>query len=285
MQFDTLADDLGFTEGPTIGRSGALYVTSISRGLVYRIAAGEAQQFAVTGGGANGLTEGRDGFFVAQNGGTWPAENNVKASAGVQVIRPGGVVRALADGAGKGGMKSPNDLAFGPDGYLYVTDPTRKPERDDGRIWRVNPSTGEAELLLTLDWYPNGIGFSVEDDCYYVADTRNARIVRFPLIGATPAKGEPVIQMRHNHPDGFAFDLEGNIVIACPGTETTAGDIQVWTLSGKLLQSIAPGSSRYYTNLAIGSDARIYITDSDGGRVLSGTWPSPGLGLHPFRPA
>ena len=279
MQLSVLADDVGFAEGPTVGRDGAIYVTSISRGVIYRIRDGKAEQCAVTGGGPNGLTEGQGGFFVAQNGGKWPAENVVTAASGVQMFGPGSAVRSWAGG----GMTAPNDLAFGPDGYLYVTDPTRRPERDDGRIWRCDPATGESELLLTLDWYPNGIGFSVEDDCFYVADTRNARIMRFPLRGATPARAETVIQMTHNHPDGFAFDRDGNIVIASPGTETVPGNIQVWTLGGKFLHAIAPGGSRYYTNLAISADGRIYVTDSDGGRVLTGAWPAAGLLLHPFR--
>jgi len=272
------ASDLGFLEGPVVGQDGSLYATSIDRGLVYRIRAGVAAEHAVTGGGPNGLVEGRSGLFVAQNGGTWPALNTLSAEPGVQALDGAGAVRTLARG-----MRSPNDLAFGPDGLLYVTDPTRKPERDDGRIWRCDPASGEAELLLTCDWYPNGIGFSREDDCFYVADTRNARIVRFPREGARPEKAETVIRMEHNHPDGFAFDLDGHIVIACPGSETAPGDVQVWTLEGKLLERIPPGRSRYYTNLAIGPDARIYVTDSDDGRVLTGTWPCAGLALHPFR--
>lgn len=277
--FTTLVDDVGFTEGPVLAQDGALYVTSIDRGAVYRISDHKADMFAETGGGANGLTEGRDGiFYLAQNGGSWPALNKVKASPGVQRIMPDGTVDRIGPA-----MKSPNDLAFGPDGWLYVTDPTRKPERDDSRLWRVDIETGDSELLIECDWYTNGIGFGADDGWIYVADTKNARIVRLPIGSRDSRHLETVIQMSENHPDGFGFDLQGNIVIACPGDEKTPGNIQIWSLSGEHVETIRPGSSRYYTNIVLGADGMAYVTDSDGGRVLAGNLGRPGLALHPFR--
>ena len=96
---------------------------------------------------------------------------------------------------------------------------------------------------------------------------------------------ETVFQMTAGHPDGFAFDDAGNIVVAsialAPGEDS---DIQTWTLEGHLLDVCRPGSSRYYTNVALGADRTLLITDSDGGRVLAvDNWPHAGLALHPFR--
>jgi gluconolactonase len=278
-QTKTFATDLGFIEGPVVCQDGAIVVTAIDRGVLHRIRDGRAQVLAELGGGPNGATEGADGhIYVTQNGGSWPARNLRRAAPGIQVVSPDGAVRVLTDLP-----RSPNDLAFGPDGLLYITDPTRKPERDDGRIWVCDVTTGECRLLLTCDWYPNGIGFPARGDCFYVADSRNKRIVRFPI--GTPALRdmEVVCTLERGSPDGFAFDRDGNLLIACPGSESVPGTVQVWTDEGRPVETIEVGPSRYYTNLALSEAGTMYICDSDSGTLLTTTWRSAGLPLHPFR--
>ncbi len=276
---DVFMADLGFIEGPVVARDGSIIVTAIDRGVLHSIRNGSASVLAELGGGPNGATEGVGGeIFVTQNGGSWPATNAKRAPPGIQVVKSNGAVRMLTDKP-----CSPNDLAFGPNGLLYITDPTRKPERDDGRIWTIDVSNGECWLLLTCDWYPNGIGFSHKHDCFYVADSRNKRIVRYPLHSPSAHNMEVVFTLTRGSPDGFAFDGAGNMVIACPGTETVPGTVQVWSLDGKLLEMIEVGTSRFYTNLAISADAKLYLCDSSSGCILRRDWPSPGLALHPFR--
>jgi gluconolactonase len=280
MEFETLAAGLGFTEGPVFRQADDIVVTSIDRGHLYRIPDGQAEIFAVTGGGPNGATEGRDGsIYVTQNGGRGPGWNRPATTGGIQAVRPDGRVVSLTQD-----LVSPNDLCFGPDGYLYATDPTRRPERDDGRLWRIDVETGEAELLVSLGWYPNGIGFGLEDDALYVASTGDATIRRFPFAASRLGNPEVFLTMTSGHPDGFAFDVEGNLVIAAPGTGEGPGNVQVWSRDGQPLEVYRPGDSHYYTNVAISQDCRLIVTDSSAGRVLvADGWPHPGLALHPFR--
>lgn len=280
MKFDVLTDRVGFCEGPVHCQDKSILVTSLSDGVLYRLADNEVSVFSQVGGGPNGLVEGLDGaFFVAQSGGVYLSKSELKAAPGVQKVAKDGTVSAL-----QAGPHSPNDLAFGPDGYLYVTDPTRRPARDDGRLWRYDVASGEGELLATMDWFCNGIGFSTEADCFYVADTRCGRILRFRLDKPTVDDAEVVIQIKGGVPDGFAIDVEGNFVIATIGREHgDDGGVQVWSPQFKLQEEFAFPGSQHVTNIAIAPDRTILVTDSSRGKVLVGTWHCAGLPLHPFR--
>ena len=279
----TLASDVGFAEGPVITQSGEIYVTSIDHGRIYRITDSGAEVFADLGGGANGATVDKDGnLYVAQNGGRWSHGGpwwGLDSVGGVQVVRPDGTFDWVTkDPIG------PNDLCFGPDGYLYVTDPTRAPQAADGRIWRVDPESCEAELLLSVPWFPNGIGFGA-DGMLYLASTWDSKIVRFALDEGKLFDPQPVIEMEYGHPDGFAFDSEGNLLIgAISQNDNETGDIQVWSPSGTLLDVFRPGDGSKYTNVALGSDHTLIVAASSLGEVLSvDNWPTAGLPLHPFR--
>jgi len=278
-----VANDVGFTEGPVITQAGETVFTSIDRGVVYVSRDGVTKVLSETGGGPNGATEGRDGqIYIAQNGGTHPARPWPGICGGVQVISPSGEWSWLTQDP-----VSPNDLCFGPDGLLWLTDPTRRrPERDDGRLWRCDPETGFSELLVSLPWYPNGIGFGLESDCVYVAHTRDGQIIRFP-IDASSRLGPPevFIQLDHGVPDGFAFDVENNLTVAAVGAEGEPGDIQTYDREGKLVDVFDGAFSQKCTNVAIGS-GRLIVTDADAGTVIEvADWPTEGLPLHPHREA
>lgn len=269
--------NIGFTEGPVVCQHGGVAATAIDRGHITVTRHGVARVMAETGGGPNGLVEARDGFYVSQNGGTWPA--TMKAEPGVQRIDHEGRVTLVA-----GGMVAPNDLAFGPDGALYVTDPTRTPERDNGRIWKVDVSTGKAELFLDCDWYPNGIGFGSDPNWVYVADTGGRRIVRIPRENPAPDRLETVYTMARGMPDGFAFDIKGRLVVAAVGVvEDEPGNVQIWTPGVDEPEILDPGGSRFITNVALDAKGLLYVCDSGNGRLLVHDYGTPGMPLHPFR--
>ena len=273
-------DNIGFTEGPVVCQDGSIAATAIDKGEISRTRDGKASVLATTGGGPNGLVEAGDGsFYLCQNGGVWPALNHIKREAGVQKIAKDGTVSYAATG-----MVAPNDLAFGPDGLLYVTDPTRKPERDDGRVWRLNTQTGQCDKILHVDWYPNGIGFGPDDDVIVLADTGRRRLVAVPRKDPSPEKARTLFAMTVGMPDGFAFDVDGNVVVAAVGVkEDEPGIVQVWSPAGKCLEVIELKRTRFITNVAISADKKIYVCDSGNSCLLTQDWPTAGLPLHPFR--
>src|SRR5690606_13241383 len=97
--------------------------------------------------------------------------------------------------------------------------------------------------LASLPWHPNGIGFGLEDDALYVADTRNGRIVRFPLRADGLGEPETAAELDGAVPDGFAFDVDGNVLVAAQGGPGTPGadTVQTFSPDGDLLDVFDPG--------------------------------------------
>ena len=285
MEARVVARDLGFTEGPVITQGGELLVTSVDHGCVYLLDPPGPSVFAVTGGGPNGAVEAMPigdstVVYIAQNGGTRPAHRWPHVTGGVQLARRGGLVQWVTQDP-----VSPNDLCFGPDGLLYVTDPTRgRPQRDDGRLWRCDPASGEAELLGSLGWYPNGIAFGLEDDAVYVASTGQRQIWRFPLTTGGLGRAEAFAQTGDALPDGLCFDRDGNLIVAAVGTEGRPGAIHTYDANGALIDAFEPGTSSKITNVALSPSGTLLITDADAGQALVvDDWPTMGIPLHPFR--
>jgi gluconolactonase len=280
VQVTELASDVGYVEGPVVLQSSSLVVTSISHGCLYQIDGGGARVLADVGGGPNGAAEGPDGsIFVAQMGRRRGTSQDRPLTGGIQRVAPDGNWTWVTQDP-----VAPNDLCFGPDGWLYWTDPTRD-RFTDGRLWRCEPgSEAEPQLLVSVPWYPNGIAFGPENDAVYVADYGGQRIVRFPLTSSGFGTPETVIQMSTGHPDGLAFDINGDLIVAANSRTGGRGQIQTWTTTGKLLDTFEPGYGSKYTNIALDERGTLFVTHSDGGRVIQVTgWPTAGLPLHPFR--
>jgi gluconolactonase len=262
-----------------ITQDGQVICTSIDHGCLYVLRPAGPEVLAVTGGGPNGAAEGPGGvLYIAQNGGRRPARKWPYVTGGVQAAGPGSRVNWVTMDP-----VSPNDLCFGPDGMLYVTDPTRRQARDDGRIWRCDPDSGEAELLASVSYYPNGIGFGTDDDALYVASTGQSAIIRFPVSASGLGKPEIFARTGDHMPDGFAFDSSGNLTVAAVG-RAEAGEIQTYDRSGCLIDTFRPSASAKITNVALSGDGLLIVTDAEAGAVLTiRGWPEPGLALHPFR--
>lgn len=279
--FRVLCEGLGFIEGPIWRSDGTMFVTSMTNGVMYSVSEDGVRVAAMTGGGPNGAAEGAgDVVFVAQSGAAQVGLKSPEMTGGVQVVRSASAEVAWVTRD----PVVPNDLCLGPDGCLYVTDPTWRPERDDGRIWRVDVQSGEAELLGSVPWYPNGIGFG-HDDALYVASTGEQRILRVELNGSRLGAAETVVQMDRGMPDGFAFDVDGHIIVAAiTARDDEPGSIQVWDLAGgKEVEVIQPVTDRFVTNVALSGNKLAVCASSTGRVLLFEDWPSAGLPLYPFR--
>lgn len=250
---------------------GTLTFTEIAAGRICRWSAARGvERIAETGGGPNGATLGADGaLYVTQNGGLGRPQAARVPGAIQRVTAEGGVQRVATEVAGHK-LDAPNDLAFGPDGRLYFTDPRGEPDPAknlaSGRLFALNLQSGQGELVREVGpVYPNGIGFDADGALVWVESfSRKAYRLR---NGAAELLFE--LPERHN-PDGFCFDAAGRMYVA----STYAHCVSVMD-RGKLVERFVCHDKGMVTNCCFGG-TDLYVTESRFGtlwRIALGVQP------------
>ena len=270
------ARDLMNPEGPVFLPDGSLLVVEGTRGTVTQIMpGGRSTRIIATTGEPNGLA-------LDRRGAVWVAD--VRPPALIRLTMDGRFDRVLTDHHGEP-FKYPNDLCFGPDGKLYLTDsgfftddlapdgvirPDWKTLKMDGRLYRVDPDTLAIEMLDDGLYLANGLAFGPDGDLY-VAETVGGRIYRYSWengrLGERHEFGNVLIDQNAGDlrgPDGFAFDVNGKLYVAAYGQ----GDVTVLASDGGVLQRIGtPGLQP--TNVCFGpsGEKAIYVTEYETGTV------------------
>ena len=236
------ASDLGNPEGPVLLDDGSWVVLEMhpERGCLTHISAdGQERSTIVKTGRPNGLTLDRDGYL-------WVAES-VKPPSLLRVTLDGQVETILTECDGEPFLW-PNDLRFGPDGALYMTDSgilqpstlgiapeERAAAHEDGRLYRIDVRDRTIEKLDEGLPFANGIAFGPDDDLYVNA-TSNGMIYRYAWAGGK-VRGErrefcnvrdPEKTGMRRGPDGMAFGLDGNLYC----TVSRQGDVTVVSSEG-----------------------------------------------------
>lgn len=263
MSFDVFQSGLGFIEGPVWTPESHLCVTSISHGCVYVLDGdGTVLERIPTGGGPNGLAVGAGALWVAQNGGIFGASG--VARGGIQKVQNGRVELVFAQA-----LTAPNDLCFGPDGRLYVTDPLTDralTEEIEGSVFACDLQTGEIETVASQRLFPNGIAFDPSGNVMYLALTYPRVIEKFRFDAGRLTSQGILCTLGKGRPDGIAVDREGNLWICTPGT----GGIEVFSPQGQALRRIELGDGTMNTNCCFGGPAMtdLFVTAAGRGSVL-----------------
>lgn len=299
MDFEIVAEGLGFPEGPVWMEDGSIILVEIARGCITRIwGDGKSEVIATPGGGPNGAAIGPDGgLWICNNGGFKYTEfqgllvpgNCPDDYSGGRIERVDlstGKVERVLDTVEGHPLKGPNDLVFDKDGNLYFTDhgKTYPRHRDFGGLFYLANGASEAVELDHHHTSPNGVGLSPDEKTVYMADTMTARLWAFEL--ETPGQ---VTQL--------APFNKGRVVATMPELQyfdslavTAAGNVTVATILNGGITTIRPDGTHshdafpdpFVTNIVFGGgdmqDA--WITLSGTGKLVKCRWHEAGLKLN-----
>ncbi|MDO6729964.1 SMP-30/gluconolactonase/LRE family protein [Marinovum sp. 2_MG-2023] len=256
VKLTCLADGLGWPEGPTKLADGRIAFVETYRSRVSVLEAdGTVASFAETGGGPNAALSGADGcVYVTQNGGViGPWEADVKQPPSIQVVLPNGAVEILADEVDGHKLRAPNDLVFGPNGWLYFTDPGGAfdpvAKSNPGFICALRPDGSGVVLAELPPTYPNGIVVEASGDVVWVESyTCAVRRLSHGAITTLCTLPDGCI------PDGLKIGQSGQLYI----TGCQSGTVEIVTREGAIAGSIAVGTVP--TNCVF-ADGGLYVTD------------------------
>lgn len=249
-----LAGDLKFTEGPVwLAQDGGYLVFS-------DIPADELKKWTAKDGlttfrkpsaNANGNTLDRQGRLIS-------CEHSGRR---VSILERGGL-RTLVDRYDGKKFNSPNDAVVKSDGTIWFTDPPyglprdQTKEQDGNYVFRFDPSTKTATIVVKDFDRPNGLCFSPDEKKLYVADSGKPRHIRVFDVqkDGTLTGGAVFCQIDKGGPDGIRCDAAGRVF-------SSAGDgVHIFAPDGKLIGKILVPESP--ANLCFGGEdgTTLFIT-------------------------
>ena len=286
------AVNIGAPEGPISLSDGSMYVTEMSSATacVTRLdPEGRRSVVKKTGGRPNGLAMDGDGNI-------WIAEALLRQL--ICIDPHGKEICRLGGDAVNGPFLFPNDLAFGPDGHLYMTD-SGMPMVDfldgqnfvenyldlnwDGRVYEIDPKANKVVRVIDRGIrFANGIAFDAGDRLYANASF-TGDVYRYNVFGGKDPSRElfgNVLQQDDQTgfkgPDGMKFGADGRLYCTVYGQQNVTVLDKTGAVAERLkLDGPCP------TNLCFSRDgAHILVTEVSKGQVERLASSCAGLPLH-----
>jgi gluconolactonase len=269
-----ITSGLRFPEGPSYLGDGAVMVAEMKGEAITRVDAdGTLTVLGDCGGAPNGSALGSDGeYYVANNGGLsaegmgyWHAPRQFDGI--VQRVNTDGTVTTVGGVLPGQAPHRPNDLCFGSDGTLYVTDSANWEDLRNlnvGHVVALAPD-GSQRQSIDLAAMPNGIAIA-PDGRLFVTQSLTKKVLAYELSGGEII-GEPTVfaKLSGAIPDGFAFTEDGTVYVC--GSSGHA--IFVYSPDGELRERLETGDATQPTNCCIGDDGSLYVTLALTGQLVA----------------
>lgn len=276
-------------EGPVVKSDGSFWAVEMAdnRACVSTVSGGPDVEIAIkVGGRPNGMTvDGDDRLWVAE----------AREGAVVCYDASGRILRKIHRPTDR--FKWANDLRFGPNGLLYLTDsgildtvyikdlaiaPGYRDFSYEGCIFEIDPVAGR--VLRTIDGgmlFTNGLAFDA-DGTLYVNETLTGNVYRYDINDPVPTRqlfGN--VRLKGDYPDwsgpdGMAFGKDGRLYCTVYGQ----GAIVILGTDGQIAGSI-PLNGMRPTNIAfVGDTNTALITEVEHSCLELVEMPTSGLALH-----
>ncbi|MDA0590913.1 MAG: isochorismatase family protein [Planctomycetota bacterium] len=253
----TLAGEFtGGIEGPACDAEGNIFAVNFGRqGTIGRVTPRGVGGIFVTlpeGSVGNGIRFDKDGaFFVADY-------------ARHSILRVDPQTKEITTLAHNPKMNQPNDLAIGPDGTLWASDPNWG--NSTGQIWRIDRD-GKTTVVAPDMGTTNGIEVSPDGKTLYVNESAQRNIWAFTITKEKTLTDKRLFKKFEDHGfDGHRCDVDGNLYV----TRYGKGTVVKLSPAGEILQEInVLGKSP--SNLCFGGpDGRtIYVTEVESTRLVA----------------
>jgi|HigsolmetaAR202D_1030399.scaffolds.fasta_scaffold19933_1 gluconolactonase len=273
-EVEKVADGFQFTEGPLWhpGENRLWFSDVVGNVLRAVTPDGEVEVLLEESGGPStappGSYIGSNGLLFEEGGSVLMTQH---ASRRIVRVGPDRELSVVVDRHDGKRLNSPNDLAFGPDGALYFTDPPfglvgqdEDPEKEleVNGVYRF--AGGETTLLIDDLGRPNGIAFSPDGRTMYVSNTEASRKVVMAYdvapdgtVSNARVFADGTADDSPGMPDGLKVDTDGNVYATMPG------GVWVLTPEGRHLGTIR--APEVAANVGWGDDGHsLYITAETG---------------------
>jgi gluconolactonase len=243
-ELELLADGFRWVEGPVwFGDHNCLLFSDIPNNRTLRWSEQHGvSSFLQPSEFANGQTRDREGRLIQCH----------HRSRCLTRLEHNGSSTTLVSQARGQRLNAPNDVVVKRDGSIWFSDPLyglmndyeggRQESEQPPALYRLDPSSGEAEAVATDFDGPNGLAFSPDEQLLYVAESgapgaseprQYIRRFRVNGDGRSLSGGELFHKITPGWADGFRVDEHGNLWCgAADGVHVIAPD---GTLLGKVL--------------------------------------------------
>src|ERR1700735_1134051 len=207
LELETVADGLGFPEGPVAMADGSLLFVDIKSETLSRVTAdGRVAVVAQIPGGPNGVAIGPDGMaYVCNNGGVYsfvpfngvtvpgPRPASYQGGSVQRVDLATGAVTVLYDEYNGARLLTPDDIVFDNAGGFWFTDSgIQYPDSTQKGALYYATIDGQSIVKAATIPMANGVGLSPEGTTVYVSDTVFWRLWALDFLGPGQVKPGPL---------------------------------------------------------------------------------------------